>query len=152
MKQVNIFFAVLVLTLMAFAPAAARADDDMDDLEVTLEVLDDVQDLDDAIAEMAGPDDDDVTDEDWERSGNAEDEPDDEGEPEDEPEDEEEFEDEMEDDFEDEFEHDDEASEDEMEDEDDFEDDEDIDEDAIDDDDEEDDGAGDDPPVQADDR
>ena len=52
MKQLNIFIATLVLTVMAFAPAVARADEDMDDLEVTMEVLDDVEQLDGQFAEM----------------------------------------------------------------------------------------------------
>ena len=66
MKQMNLLLAVFVLTLMALTPAAARADEDLDDLDVTLIVLDDVSDLDEAIAEMDGRDDDDVEDEDWE--------------------------------------------------------------------------------------
>jgi hypothetical protein len=65
MKRLNLLFAVLVLTLLAFVPATTRADDALDDLDVTLIVLDDVSDLDEAIAEMEGPDDDDVEDEDW---------------------------------------------------------------------------------------
>ena len=66
MKQLNVFIASMVLTMMAFAPAVARADEDMDDLEVTMEVLDNVVQLDGQFAEMEGPDDDDVRDEDWE--------------------------------------------------------------------------------------
>jgi hypothetical protein len=41
MKQFNVFIAVLVLTCFAFMPAAVRADDDLDDLDVMMEVLDD---------------------------------------------------------------------------------------------------------------
>ena len=65
MKHFNVFIAVLVLTCFAFMPAAVRADDDLDDLDVMMEVLDDDTDLDDDIAEMAemrGPEDD---DDDW---------------------------------------------------------------------------------------
>ncbi len=50
MKQVNVFFAILVLTLVAFFPAVSRADE-MDDLDVTMEVLDDVGDFEGAISE-----------------------------------------------------------------------------------------------------
>ena len=42
MKSVNIFLAVLALTLLALVPAAARADEGMDDLDVTMEVIDDL--------------------------------------------------------------------------------------------------------------
>ena len=51
MKQVNLFLAVLALTLFAFSPAAAVADDERDDLEVTMEVLDDASELEDALSE-----------------------------------------------------------------------------------------------------
>jgi hypothetical protein len=59
MKQLTIFLATLVLTGLALSPAAARADD-LDDLEVTMEVFDDLSDLDGEIARMDGPDHDDV--------------------------------------------------------------------------------------------
>ena len=65
MNQANVFFAAVVLTLMAFAPAAARADD-WDDLDVTMEVVTNSNELDAMISEMEGPDDDGVKDEDWE--------------------------------------------------------------------------------------
>ena len=66
MKQLSILCAVMVLTLMAFWPAAARADEGLDDLDVTMIVLDDPSELDGAFAEMDGPDDDGVRKEDWE--------------------------------------------------------------------------------------
>ena len=53
MKQASLFFAVVVLTLMAFAPAAARADD-WDDLDVTMEVVTNANELDAMISEMDG--------------------------------------------------------------------------------------------------
>ena len=65
MKPVYLFFAVLALTLFAFAPATAFADE-RDDLEVTMEVLESPSDLDEALSEMDGPDDDAGRDEDWE--------------------------------------------------------------------------------------
>ena len=65
MKQTSMFFAVVVLTLMALAPAAAHADD-WDDLDVTMDVVTDASQLDDMISRMDGPDDDGVEDEDWE--------------------------------------------------------------------------------------
>ena len=64
MKHVYIFLAIAALTLVAFFPTAVRADE-LDDLDVTMEVLDDVADFDDAISEMRGPDDDDVDEDDW---------------------------------------------------------------------------------------
>ncbi|MGI9248231.1 MAG: hypothetical protein ACR2QI_04410, partial [Woeseiaceae bacterium] len=63
MKHVKIFSAVMALTLVAFFPATALADE-LEDLDVTIFVLDDVDDLDDTISEMRGPDDDDVDDDD----------------------------------------------------------------------------------------
>ncbi len=56
MKQINIFTASLALTCLAMFPAAALAGD-LDDLEVTMEVLDAESDLDGTIAEMRGPED-----------------------------------------------------------------------------------------------
>lgn len=146
MKPFNVFLAVVVLALAAFLPAAARADE-MDDLDVTMEVVDDVNDLEEKIAEMRGPDD--VVakggQEDGDDEPGGQDEPwhdgaDDrsEGEsgegPEDESEDEgdEGFDDDFED--EEEFENDeDELDEEEMEHEDDFEDGDDVDQDEFDD-------------------
>ena len=65
MKKLNLFIAVVILTIFAFTPAIARADDDWDDLEVTMEVVDDPSQLEDTIAEMEGPDDDDIDEVDW---------------------------------------------------------------------------------------
>lgn len=123
MKPLNLSLTLLVLTLMAFIPAGARADEDMDGLDATMIVLDDVSDLDEAIAEIDGPDDDDVEDVDWEyeyeeNTGRV-DKPAGGGEPEE--------------GFEDEFEGDQENEEDAFEEEDDFEDGEDVDDDAFDD-------------------
>lgn len=59
MKQLTICLATLVLTCFALAPAAARADE-LDDLEVTMEVFDDLGQIDGEIAEMDGPDRDDM--------------------------------------------------------------------------------------------
>ncbi len=61
MKHLTIFLATVVLTCLAFMPATARADD-LDDLAVTMEVLDDVAELEDAISRMDGPDEDDFED------------------------------------------------------------------------------------------
>ena len=60
MKQLTIFAATLVLTCFALFPCLAHADDAMDDLDVTMIIVDDADDLDEAIAEMRGPDDDDI--------------------------------------------------------------------------------------------
>ena len=132
MKQANIFLAVTALTLMSFFPAVARADE-MDDLEVTMEVLDDPSDLEFNMTRMRGPDDGDVDEGDWQDGGeDADDEYDDEadGRDDDESEDAGDLDD---GDTDDEFEHDDELEEEEMEDEDDFEDGEDVDDDEYDD-------------------
>ena len=61
MKQLSIFIATLVLTCFAFVPAVARADD-MDDLDVTMDVFDDITSIDGDIAMMEGPDDDELDD------------------------------------------------------------------------------------------
>jgi Skp family chaperone for outer membrane proteins len=126
MTQLNVFFTILVLNLMASAAATARAADGLDDLEVTMQVLDDASELKDTIAEMESPDDDDI--EVWEDESEYE------------------YDDEIRDKevassgeeefaeaFADEFEHDAAYEEDELEREDDFEDGEDVDEDAFDD-------------------
>ena len=73
MKQLNIFLATLVLTCFAFFPGVTLADDAMEDLDVTMIVVDDSGDLDDAISEMRGPDDDGV-DEDEQREEEEEEE------------------------------------------------------------------------------
>ena len=62
MKKLSLFIAVLILTVFAFTPTVARADDGWDDLEVTMEVIDDASDLEETIAEMEGPGDDLVDD------------------------------------------------------------------------------------------
>ena len=54
MKALDVFTTVLVLTCFAFLPLAAQAGEDLDDLDVTMEVLDDETGLDDDIADMAG--------------------------------------------------------------------------------------------------
>ena len=54
MKVLDAFITVLVLTCFAFLPLTAQAGDDLDDLDVTMEVLDDEAGLDDNIADMAG--------------------------------------------------------------------------------------------------
>ena len=41
MKKLNLFLAILALTFMAFFPAAVRADEGLEGLDVTLVVLDD---------------------------------------------------------------------------------------------------------------
>ncbi|MCH8249328.1 MAG: hypothetical protein IH913_06965, partial [Proteobacteria bacterium] len=66
MKQLSIFMAVLALTFFAFFPAYAHADDTMEDLDITMVVVDDAGDLEGTISEMSGPDDHDVSDDDWE--------------------------------------------------------------------------------------
>jgi len=64
-KLLNTFVAVLALTLIAFFPAAAQADEDpngLDGLDVTMIVLDDAVDLEGSVNEADGPDDDDRND------------------------------------------------------------------------------------------
>ncbi|MDH5620773.1 MAG: hypothetical protein OEY74_01720, partial [Gammaproteobacteria bacterium] len=103
MKQLNILIAVLALTLIAFFPVAARADEDLEGLDVTMIVVDDEGDLEDSINEMEGPDDGDVDDDDWEDDGDHEDEYEDESDSND---DDSASEDEFEDEVEDEMDHD----------------------------------------------
>ena len=56
MKQFNVFIAALVITCFSMVPAIAKADDhDLDDLDVTMDVVDDPSDIDDVINEMPGP-------------------------------------------------------------------------------------------------
>ena len=62
MKQINLFFATLVLTGFALFPAAALADD-LDDLDVTMTVFDSAAALEGAMSEMQGPETDDGDDE-----------------------------------------------------------------------------------------
>ena len=55
MKQLKLVLAVLALTLLAFFPAAVRADDELKGLDVTMIVLDNKADLDVEMSEMSGP-------------------------------------------------------------------------------------------------
>src|SRR5210317_1525234 len=102
MKHLNVFLATLVLTCFALLPAGAFADD-LDDLEVTMDVLDDMSRLDDPVVEMRGPGEGPDFDEDDSDDGEFDDQDDDES-GHDGMEDENEFEDEMEDELEEEFE------------------------------------------------
>jgi hypothetical protein len=54
MKNLRLFLASLALTCCGFFPAAAMADD-MDELDVTMEVLDDVAGIDGNVMIMRGP-------------------------------------------------------------------------------------------------
>ena len=54
MRQLCAFAAILALTCFALTPNMARADD-LDDLEVTMEVLDDTSGLDFEVSAMRGP-------------------------------------------------------------------------------------------------
>ena len=51
---IKVFIATLVLTCFAYFPAPVFADG-LDDLDVTMEVMDDMAGIDDAILEMRGP-------------------------------------------------------------------------------------------------
>ena len=55
MRQLNIFMAIIALTFIAFFPAAARAANGLDDLDVTLVIVDNTADLGVAISKMDGP-------------------------------------------------------------------------------------------------
>ena len=59
MKHLNVLFASLAWTCVAMFPAAALADD-LDDLEVTMEVLDAESDFDETVTEMRGPENNDI--------------------------------------------------------------------------------------------
>lgn len=122
MSEARFLTCLTTLALLALLPFPARAEK-MDDLEVTMQVLDDPAELEEAISKMQGPDDKDVDAVDWdfeaaESNGEG---------------DEETFE-EAETDFEmdDEFEEDREFEEDAINDEDDYEDGEDVDDDFFD--------------------
>lgn len=54
MKQLNLFAAMLLLTSVSLLPATAGAQD-LDDLEVTMEVVDDLAGIGDVVTEMPGP-------------------------------------------------------------------------------------------------
>jgi len=56
MKQFNVFLTTLILTCFALLPGIASAGD-LDDLDVTMEVVDNIGDISDVVAEMDGPDD-----------------------------------------------------------------------------------------------
>ena len=127
MKPLTTFFAILALTGIAFFPAAAHADatnasDALDDLDVTMVVLDNVGALSAEISKMDGPDHDAGDDHDEDESDREHD-----------------FEDAE---HRDDFDHDDILEEDELDDEDDFEDGEDVDTDEFHEDDEPRDGEG----------
>jgi len=78
MRHFNVFIATIILTGFALVPAAASADD-LDDLDVTMEVINDLASVGELIATMEGPGDDDVDDGD-DGDDDSEDESDDDGE------------------------------------------------------------------------
>ena len=134
MRPVILFITTFFLTGVVIFPGVVRADD-LDDLDVTMEIIDDVSGFDFNVAEMEGPDgaslddgDDYLKDESGEES-----EQDDSGD---------EIEDSFDDDMDDAFEHDEDFDDEELDEEDEFEHEEgeDIDDDEYDDDDEMDDG------------
>ncbi len=150
MKQLTTFFAILALTGIAFFPAAAHADatnasDALDDLDVTMVVLDNVGALSAEISKMDGPDHDVGDDHDADVDERDESEHDQERDDHDDMHHEDESD--REHDFEDaehrgDFDHDDVLEEDELDDEDDFEDGEDVDTDEFHEDDEPHEGEG----------
>lgn len=70
MKQLKVVATTLVFTCFALLPAISQADD-MDDLDVTMTVLDETSDLDETISEMRGPDSDEEGDFDNENYGDG---------------------------------------------------------------------------------
>jgi hypothetical protein len=56
MKQFNVFLTTLILTCFALFPGIASAGD-LDDLDVTMEIIDNIGDISDVVAEMDGPED-----------------------------------------------------------------------------------------------
>jgi hypothetical protein len=54
MKQLNLFIATFVLGSLSLLPAASKAED-LDDLEVTMEVVDNIEGIMDVVIEMPGP-------------------------------------------------------------------------------------------------
>ena len=56
MKPLPSLIAVAVASTLSTAPAITLAQDDMEDLEVTMEVVDDAAELDDVISGTRGPD------------------------------------------------------------------------------------------------
>jgi len=56
MKQLNVLLATIALTSLSMAPTIAKADDhELEDLDVTMDVVDNLEDIDDIITEMPGP-------------------------------------------------------------------------------------------------
>lgn len=54
MKQLNVLIATLLLTSLSLLPEITRAQD-LEDLEVTMEVVDDIEGIADVTTEMPGP-------------------------------------------------------------------------------------------------
>ena len=54
MNKLRLFMATLAATCIALIPAISSANDDLDDM--TMEVFDDISDIDGAVTEMRGPD------------------------------------------------------------------------------------------------
>ena len=135
MKRAMVFLAITILTLLVSSPAIAGIGD-LDDLDITMEVFDDVAHLDATVSTMRGPavdggDDDWRDDENGDTQESGNDIGDDESGNDIGDDDDTEFED---DEIDDEFENDDIDEEHELEEEDDFEDGDDVDDDDIDDD------------------
>jgi hypothetical protein len=63
MKQIKVFFSTLALGFAALLPAATMAGE-LDDLDVTMELVADVAGVGDVIADMRGPDRDGASEED----------------------------------------------------------------------------------------
>ncbi len=66
MKRFCIFPALLALTGIALSSVKTAADDDMDGLDVTMEVLDDEAEFDELASEMRGPNEDGLDKDDFE--------------------------------------------------------------------------------------
>lgn len=65
MKPLSVFLVILGLTCIAFFPAATCADETLEDLDVTMVVIDSPGDIDDLVSRMRGPDNGNVDDDDW---------------------------------------------------------------------------------------
>ena len=65
MNGFKIFIVATALSCLALFPAVARADDELDDLDVTMDVFDDEFEFDQSMTTMRGPEDFD-DDDDWE--------------------------------------------------------------------------------------
>jgi hypothetical protein len=75
MKQLSVFITTFVLGGLSLLPAASKAED-LDDLEVTMEVVDNIEGIMDVVIEMPGPEAADGTDtEGGETAGSADEEP-----------------------------------------------------------------------------